>query len=301
MEASCPALCPGSTSTSLPNSCEVTSRSFFHWSCVGSPSDLSKRRDYFVDVLGSVLSESKLANYEWEESVVPAIESDYAQASANPSVWGFDVAHSLAFRNGLGNSLFAMPHSEIPFELAKSYATAAFASPSNIAVVASNVDGSAFKSLVSQYFTATSTSAAASPTSGGQAKYFGGEARIPHHDNLLVVGFQGGPASSAPHAVLKHLLGGESAVKWSQGAGSGFATSAPGALAFNFGYSDAGLVGFTAPNGEAAKKAVAELKKVAKGGLKQEDVKRAIAKAKFEAASLAESRSGLELIGSQVR
>jgi ubiquinol-cytochrome c reductase core subunit 2 len=256
-------------------------------------------------VLGSALSDGTLPLYEYAESVVPALESDYSQAVGNPAIWGMDVVHALAFRKGLGNSLFATPHGEVPYELAKSFATSAFATPSNIAIVASNVGAaSAFKGLVGQYFqTGASGSSASAPAASSAGKYFGGETRIPHHSqDLLVVGFQGGPASDAKFTVLKHLLGGEPSVKWSSGA-SGLASAAPGAVAFNYGYSDAGLVGFTAAGanaGEIATKAVAELKKVAKGGLKAEDVKRAIAKAKFEAATLAESRSNLEQIASQV-
>jgi len=271
-------------------------------------------REYFAQILGEVLSDAKMATYEYTESVLPQVETEYAQAIGTPEVFALDVAHQLAFRHGLGNSMFATPHTEVPYDMAINYAKQTFSSPSNIAVVASNVESSSLKSMVGEHFESSSnTSATSAPSSTPSAsdRYYGGEVRVPatahggHDKGFLLVAFKGGPASSPEYSVLRHLLGGEAAVKWSQGS-SGFAATAQGANAFSLGYSDAGLIGFnvsaqTEKVEGIAKEAVQEFKRVAKGGLKDEDVKRAVAKAKFEAASSFESRvSKLEFVGSQV-
>lgn len=129
----------------------------------------------------------------------------------------------------------------------------------------------------------------------------------------LLLAFEGGAQNAPEYAVLRTLLGGENSIKWTNGlsplskltplVGGQYK---PAVKSFNLHYSDAGLFGFfvqapTSKVGEIASGAVAALKAAA-GGVKEEDLKRAIAKTKFQAANVLESRvARQELIGAQVR
>lgn len=223
-----------------------------------------------------------------------------------------DLAHQLAFRTGLGNSLFASPHTAVDFNSATSFAHKALASPSNLAVISTGVDSSTLSSLVSEFFLSPNA-ATSSPLSSSPSAYFGGEVRVPAvgHGSVVdhfLVAFKGASASSSPEfSVLRHLLGGEKAVKWSTGTTplSKLSKGRSSAKAFNLSYSDAGLFGIlvSGKTGEVeglAKSALSELKKIA-SGVSEDEVKQAVAKAKFEAATALESRAGrLELVGGHV-
>lgn len=283
--------------------------------CAQHSPEHSFNRAYFAELLGDVLGESKLTAHEFNEEVVPQLQSEYSQASSEASTLAMDVMHQLAFRRGLGNSMFATPHVQVNYDNASSFAKTALTNSSDMAVVASGVDANTLKGLVADYFPSQNSNAS-SPASASSS-YFGGELRLPsnshgsgEHDKghaghaHILAGFKGGPASAVEYTVLRYLLGGEPAVKWSTGH-SALSSSAPGAKAFNLGYSDTGLVGFSvdAPlsqAGDIARKAVAAFKNVSQG-VKDEELKAAVQKAKFAVASQLESRAGkLELIGSQV-
>jgi len=270
----------------------------------------------FAELLGDVLAESKLALHEYKDEVVPQLATEAAQAVSDPTVLALDVAHQLAFRKGLGNSLFASQYVDVTYGDAVSFAKQTLGNASEMAVVASGIDSSALSNLVGEYFPSSSTSASVSTPNTGSTKYFGGEMRLPktasHHGSgdhsdhaTIVAAFEGGSASKAEYTVLKHLLGGEPSIKWTKGA-SLLSTQAPGAVAFNLGYSDAGLFGFTvnaptAQAGEIAQKAMSAFKSLASGSIKEEDVKRAVANARFALASQLESRLGkLELVAPQL-
>lgn len=240
--------------------------------------------------------------------MIPQVASEYEQAIRDPSTYALDLAHQLAFRNGLGNSLFASPHTAVDFPSATAFAKSALSS-SNFAVLSTGVDSGHLNSLVSDFFVTPSSTALSSPASA----YFGGELRVPsvgHGSSLdhFLLAFKGASTSTAADlTVLRYLLGGESAVKWSAGLSplSKLASGQATAQAFNLTYSDAGLFGvyISAPTsavGGLAVKVVDELKNVAKGA-SAEAVAAAIAKAKFAAATALESRVGrLELVGAQV-
>jgi ubiquinol-cytochrome c reductase core subunit 2 len=110
--------------------------------------------------------------------------------------------------------------------------------------------------------------------------------------------------------VLRSLLGGDRFVKWSTSGVSPLAAAASKIgnstqiSAFNYGYSDAGLFGVYAQSehgtvAEAAKAAVASLKAASKV-IPAEEFKRALAQAKFEAASRFETRaSTTEILAAQ--
>ncbi|SCV67497.1 BQ2448_5108 [Microbotryum intermedium] len=264
---------------------------------------------YFAEVLGDAIGQAKLSPHEYNEEVLPQVASEYEQAIRDPTTYALDLAHGLAFRAGLGNSLFASPHTAVDYTSAVSYAKAAFA-PSNVAVLGSGIDAGSLSKLVSQHF--TSSASAAGSLSAPATKYFGGEVRVPlvGHGSALdtfLLAFEGGASSDLNFAVLQSLLGGEASVKWSKGLSplAQLASGSSSAKAVNLAYSDAGLFGILIHGasdevGSVAQKALAEVQKIAKG-VDGEAVKQAIAKAKFNAAAALESRVGsLEVLGAQL-
>ncbi|GAA5891422.1 hypothetical protein JCM6882_004689 [Rhodosporidiobolus microsporus] len=263
---------------------------------------------FFAEALGDAVTGPKLPLYEYNEQVVPQVAGEYEQAIHNSSVYAFDLAHQLAFRKGLGNSLFASPHTAVDHPTAVSFAKASF-TPSNYAVFGSNVDAGKLQSLVSEFFVAGNSSS--SPISASASQYYGGEVRVPSvgHSSTdqLLIAFKGAARSEVDFAVLRFLLGGDVFTKWGQGESplAKLTTATTKAQAFNLAYSDAGLFGVsvsakTADVTDAAQKAIAALKEVA-GGAKEEAVKRAVAQAKFAAAAALESRAGqVEVVGEQV-
>jgi ubiquinol-cytochrome c reductase core subunit 2 len=277
---------------------------------------LLTNRGFFAEALGDAVTQAKFAPHEYNESVLPAVAAEYEQSLRSPTHHALDLAHSLAFRSGLGSSLFADPHTAVDHATTIAFANATFGQASNIAVAATGVEESTLRSLVDEFFT-TSTPAAASTSTLSPTQYFGGDLRIASvlhsasPSDTLLLAFQGASsASSANLSVLRHLLGGESSIKWSKGTSplSLLSTSSHvSAQAFNLAYSDAGLFGVVlrAPTREMralAEKTIAILNSLkSAGGIKEESLKQAIAKAKFEKASEVESKiARLESVGAQV-
>lgn len=277
--------------------------------------------EFFLEVLGDVLTRSKFAVHEFNEEVLPQVQSEHAQAQSNPAVLGYDHLLQTAYRQrGLGSSLFASPLLPVTHRQTVDFAKAAFAK-NNIAVLGSGIESNKLNQLVSAHFGDLAASASISSTA---SKYFGGEQRVafapPHgaentraaHGHFFIA-FEGAghkdAAAAANLAVLRSLLGGESSVKWSNGVSpfSQIADSVQGAQAnaFNLTFSDSGIFGahVSAPSTsvqQAASKVAQALKNVA-GGLKEETIKAAIAKAKFERASLLENRTAShELLSAQL-
>jgi ubiquinol-cytochrome c reductase core subunit 2 len=135
------------------------------------------------------------------------------------------------------------------------------------------------------------------------AKYFGGDihldvpAAVASGNAVCAVAFPTTTAERSAARALRHLLGGESRLKWAQGQ-SPLAKAAQAHNAevqgLNLEYSDAGLLGFIvhAPAGKirsAVRDLAAELKKVASGDVSAEALKRAISTARFEAANAVEN------------
>ncbi|GAA6028052.1 hypothetical protein JCM8097_001849 [Rhodosporidiobolus ruineniae] len=263
---------------------------------------------FFAEALGDAVTQAKLPLYEYHEDVVPQVAGEYEQAVRNSAVYAFDLAHQLAFRKGLGNSLFASPHTAVDHSAAVSFAKSSFA-PSNLAVFGSNVDAGKLKSLVGDFFASSSTASASISTPASQ--YYGGEVRVPSTGHAevdqLLIAFKGADSTAVEYDVLRHLLGGDIAVKWGQSASplAKLRTATSSAQAFNLAYSDAGLFGVsvsakTADVEGVAQQAIAALKAAAKGA-SEEQLKQAVAKAKFAAASALETRAGqVEVVGHAV-
>ncbi|WRT66534.1 uncharacterized protein IL334_003493 [Kwoniella shivajii] len=264
--------------------------------------------EHFLSVLASVLSSSQFHGYELKELVLPVVQSESVFAQTSPSTLALDVAHNLAFRKGLGNSLYASPHYPVTLDDVKSFAQGAF-SKSNVAVIGSGISTEALSQAVSSAF----GSGTSSPTSGSlktqSTSYFGGETRIPLDIHApatsvptMVIAYGSSSTASPDLKVLKHLLGGESSLKWTPGVSplSQAADKVPGssAKAFLLPYSDAALFGVvvSAPTSvqlAGLAKEVASIIKSAGKEAKDEEVKRAVAKAKFADATSTETLEGL--------
>lgn len=254
-------------------------------------------RPYFVDVLSSFVTSAKFTRHEFEEYVAPLVASETEAAEHDAATRALDVAHELAFRNGLGSSLFAPAHNDITVADIKSYASAAF-TKGNIAVVGTGIDQATLSGLVEKAF----AKAAASPaTSSPASTYFGGETRLQSHNGLqtVFIGFGTTGAPSTELAALAAHLSPTPSVKWSKGL-SPLASIPSGSSVQSvyLPYSDATLFGLLvqgetpAAVKEASTSAVAALKAAAKG-IEAEALKSAISKAKFSAASAVDTREGL--------
>jgi ubiquinol-cytochrome c reductase core subunit 2 len=215
----------------------------------------------------------------------------------------------MAFRTGLGSSLFAPAHYSMTADDVQSFAKSAF-TKGNVAVLGTGIDQSALTHLVEQSVGSVSVSPAAvsSPTS----KYFGGENRVAGHEGpqTVFIGFGTAGTPSAELAVLAAHLSPQPSIKWSKGLSpiSSAISEGTSVQAIYLPYSDATLVGLlvqgqtAADVKEAGKAAVQALKGAATtSGMSAEALKKAIVKAKFAAASAVDTREGLiSVLGTKV-
>ncbi|KAF8636107.1 hypothetical protein AX17_003811 [Amanita inopinata Kibby_2008] len=259
----------------------------------------------FVDILSSFITSAKFTRHEYEEYVQPLVGGEIEAATSDPATRAIEIAHALAFRSGLGSSLFAPAHNSITVEDIKSFASSAF-TKGNIAVLGTGIDQSTLSKLAEKSFSLKATTASTSPTS----TYYGGETRAEsfHGPQTVFVGFGTTGAPSAEVAALSAHLSPKSSVKWSEGL-SPIAASIPkdsSVQAVYLPYSDATLFGLliqgatTASVKEAAKVAVQTLRNAA-SGIKEEELKKAVAKARFGVANAIDSESGLvSMLGSKI-
>lgn len=247
-----------------------------------------RNRPYFVDVLSSFVTVAKFTRHELNEYVAPVCESESAAAAANPATRAVELAHAIAFRSGLGASLFSSGHNHIDVKTIEAFASSVFAKD-NIAVLGTGISQDTLSHLLEPSLGKLPASAS---TTASSTAYFGGETRVDGHGPQAVfIGFGVPGAPSPALSVLAAHLSSTPSVKWSEAP-----TSVPvTATSVLFPYSDAALFGFVVTGETAeevktsAKAAVAALK----AGVKVEDVKRAVAKAKFAAASATDGRNGL--------
>lgn len=238
------------------------------------------------------------------------VEGDVAAANADPAIRAIEAAHALAFHSGLGSSLFAPSHNSLTTEDVKSFAKTAF-TKGNIAVLGTGIDQALLTQLVEKSLTGAAAAASAGTTSSATS-YFGGETRIEAHEGpqTVFIGFGSTGAPSAELGALAAHLSPQPSVKWSKGL-SYIATVLPEGTSVQsvyLPYTDGTLVGLlvqgtnAANLKEAGKVAVQALKTVSTpSGITADELKKAIAKAKFNAASVVESRDGLvSAVGSKV-
>lgn len=257
--------------------------------------------------------------HEFNEEVLPQVQTEYEQALNSPAVLGFDHLTQTAYRQrGLGASLFSSPASPVSHSQVVSYAQSVFAKD-NIAVVGSGIDPSHLSKLVSTHFKNVRPNKGS--ITAGSKQYFGGDARVSYIPNHAVEGlrahyghyfiaFEGAGVDASPElAILRSHLGGESSVKWSTGLSPlskiGEKVAGANANAFNLAFTDSGLFGvyITAPTERvvlAAQEVTKAIKEAAKS-ISKEDLEKAKAKARFEAAAAIESRAGIHAaVGGQM-
>jgi len=266
-------------------------------------SDHYHDRAYFVDVLASFIVSPKFSRHELSEYVLPAVHSESAAAVQSVPTHVLELAHELAFRNGLGYSLYADSQTtgDITTEDVRDFHARAVGNPSSVAVLGTGISTESlaklFESALSAY-KAVPTSPAAPATT-----YHGGVARVAsaHGPQAIFVGFGSTASASVPalHALAAHLNPAP-ALKWA-------ASAAPLASAIPAGvrahsvllpYSDATLLGIllegrdVAALGEGAKAVVGAFKNAAGGKVGKEELARAVARAKFQLAAGIEGREG---------
>lgn len=234
------------------------------------------------------------------------IEGEVQAATSDPATHALEVAHALAFRSGLGSSLFAPSHNSITVEDIKQFAASAF-TKGNIAVLGTGIDQSTLAKLIEKSL--ASAPASAPPTTSASS-YFGGETRVEAHGGLqtVFIGFGSTGAPSAELAALAAHLSPQPSVKWSQGLSPIAASLSHGTSVQSvyLPYSDATLVGLLVqgPTAAGVKEAGRAAVKALQGAatVSAEDLKKAVVKAKFAAASSIDSRDGLvSVLGSRVR
>jgi ubiquinol-cytochrome c reductase core subunit 2 len=233
----------------------------------------------------------------------------------NPVALAIDALHTSTFHRGLGYSLLASPANPIHAHDVASYAHRAY-SKANLVLVATGATPEEITPHINEFW---GELPAGTPLSSPASTFSAGETRIPHpsSQNVFALAFPGsslyGKNSSPELVVLAHLLGGPSPVKWSIGH-SPFAKLAAeispslNLLATNISYSDAGLftilvTGSEADVAKAASGSLKLLREIAKGGhvIKPEEVKRAIAAARYATYASTETRlSGLEPVGQAI-
>ena len=264
---------------------------------------LRNYREYFVDVLASFITGARLPRHELNELVLPLVEADSIAASNDPTAKALEAAHTIAFRHGLGASLFATQHPSFAIDDIKAFATSAFSS-GNIAVLGTGIDQAKLSKLVEKSLgKIPSSSTGAAPST----KYYGGETRVAstHPLQTVFIGFGTTGAPSSDLAALASHVAAEPHVKWSKGI-SPVSEATPSGTTVQtvyLPYSDATLFGvlIQGENSADTKTAAEAVVKVLKSQVSETDAKKAVAKAKFRAASEADSRDGVvSLLGNKV-
>jgi ubiquinol-cytochrome c reductase core subunit 2 len=264
---------------------------------------------YFVDVLASFLASPKFTRHELNEYVLPAVHSESAAATHSAPTHALELAHALAFRNGLGNSLYADEHAtaNITAEDIRDLHARAVGNPSGVAVLGTGISTESLAKLLESSYSAhkKTTTATTIPETHATA-YHGGAARIAsaHGQQTIFVGFGSTSTASVPalHALAAHLNPSPS-LKWSTSSTSPLAPSIPSGVSAHsilLPYTDASLIGvmLTGTNAsalkEGAKAVVQAFRDTAEGkGVGKEELGRAVARAKFQVAAAVEGREGM--------
>lgn len=272
---------------------------------------------YFTELLAEVITQTRFTTAEFKEDVVPIAKLKQERLSSNNLASAVDAAHGVAFHSGLGlplsSKLTALSGGQTDEWLLEGFAQTVYTKP-NIAIVADGATQSNTQRWIDQLFKDVSTTPREPKLLNNQAsKYHGGEQRVAAPgENAMVIGFHNAAidSASAANAVLVALLGGESAIKWTPGFTllSKAAAAAPGATvhAKQYSYSDAGLLtiqvtGSPSAVRDASVEAVKAIQGVAEGKTSAEDLKKAIAKAKFDALTANElSGAGLVFTGTSL-
>jgi ubiquinol-cytochrome c reductase core subunit 2 len=277
------------------------------FSCT-SPQLTSTHRTYFIDVLASFLASPKFTRHELNEYVLPAVHSESSAATQAAPTHAVELAHSLAFRNGLGHSLYADSHAtgSITADDVRDLHTRAVSNPSNVAILGTGISTESlakhFESVFAAHHTKSSTTAS---TPAPATTYHGGSTRVASAHGgpqALFIGFGSTKSTSVPalHALAAHLNP-VPALKWASSVAPWASAIPAGVYARSvlLPYSDATLIGVVlegtdgAALKEGAKAVVAAFRDAAvPGKVGAEVLARAVARARFQLAAGVEARDG---------
>ena len=266
-------------------------------------------RAYFVDVLVSFLASPKFTRHELSEYVLPAVNSESTAATQSSSIHALELAHVLAFRNGLGYSLYADSHAtgNITAEDVRDLHAQAVSNPNNVAILGTGISTESLAKLFETAFSSHKASAASPTPSAVPASvtaYHGSTTRVAsaHGPQAVFIGFGSTTPASVPalHALAAHLNPAP-ALKWA-GSAAPVASAIPAGInarSMLLPYSDATLIGVvlegkdSASLKEGSKAVVGAIKDSAAGKVGKEELTRAVARAKFQLAAGIEAREGL--------
>lgn len=292
---------------------------------------------YFAELIGEVISQTKYTGvflpfpifivhqrltspqaHELHEEVEATMNFSRKKLLGEPAEFAMNSAHGVAFHRGLGNSLH--PSSSTPMtkylnaNRLQQYSRIAYAK-SNFAVVANGADHQELSRWINEFFTESEQSPSSDFPSTGieSSKYYGGEERIAHDSgNAMVIAFPGsGSATGSSYTpeiqVLAALLGGQSNIKWTPGFSLLSKATAPYPQArvatAHHTYSDAGLLtmllyGNADQIRQVSQEVVKAVRSVAAGNVTREEIKKAVATAKFKALESGQNiNTGIELTG----
>jgi ubiquinol-cytochrome c reductase core subunit 2 len=259
-------------------------------------------------VLASFLASPKFTRHELGEYVLPAVNAESTAATQSAPLHALELAHALAFRSGLGYSLYADSHAtgDITAEDVRDLHARAVSDPSNVAVLGTGISTESLAKLFETAVSAHKASAATPSPSAVPAPasaYHGSTTRIAsaHGPQAVFIGFGTTVPGSVPalHALAAHLNPAP-ALKWA-GSSAPVASGIPAgvnARSVLLPYSDATLIGVLlegkdgAALKEGAKAVVGAFKDAAAGKVGKEELARAVARAKFQLAAGIERREG---------
>jgi ubiquinol-cytochrome c reductase core subunit 2 len=280
-------------------------------------------REAFLQLLYQSLF-PKLSPHELHETVTPICAMETTQVSSHPPTTALELAHRVAFRNsGLGNSLFASADEPVSVaQVSKFFYEATRKNP--ITLIGTGLNHQKLENIAESFFgrelnhdlteEEQSSSVQSSEAYSSKSKLYGGEERqpidlhlLPQINPTMLISFGSLSTtlsnSPAEAAVIPHLLGGVSSIKWAPSSSplSKSVASVEGsyARAHTSIYSDASLLNIEVQAEgskrltEAAKKVVESVKALAKEKISSEALKVAIAKAKFEIAAASETSTGV--------
>lgn len=264
-------------------------------------------RDYFTEILADVICRQKFEPHEFPRVCeLVRLQTNYAKSQVN--IVGFERAHQLAFRNGLGNPIFSdFNHSISHITTVRQLAQKLF-TRSNIVVVGRGVDHKTLLGYVHLHFDLDDVA----PTRD-QSTYYGGDERIlSDADNgHCTIAFKGYPLGTKDYyasLVLQKILGGETHLKWdAEQCRLAAAKSADNEItSFNVGYSDNGLLGvqINAPYHEMGQgiNGIMDAIATVKTSITDEEMSRAKGLSKMRLSNIAQIRlDSMDYVGYRVR
>ncbi|KAH9956736.1 LuxS/MPP-like metallohydrolase [Russula dissimulans] len=275
---------------------------------------------HFIDYLASFLVSPKFTRHELSEYVLPAVHSESSAASQSAPTHALELAHALAFRHGLGHSLYADSQTagSITAEDVRDLHARAVANPSGVAILGTGIPAETLAKLFDDALSAHNNNSknktpapapTAAPAAPPATTYHGGAARFSSahgsQQQAIFIGFGSTASASLPalHVLAAHLNPAP-ALKWASSAAPVASRIPAGVHARSvlLPYSDATLIGVVlegtdgAALGDAAKAVVGAFKDAAATGgggkVGKEELGRAVARAKFQLAAGVEGREG---------